>query len=239
MKTTNQRRKAIAAFASGAISLLTMRTTLAASTQAQQAPSTGQVSPYDMIVPPVKSDINRIRFFFSYTCPYCRSYHNGLMQWGATIPKPLVFDAVPLITDPDDENLSIAVLGRLIGQAVAPSVLDAYDFAMYANLQGDPEAGIPPLMKLTVKDALRALVKAGANPNAIQSYLQGKGKGIENKLPEYARLISIYKINATPSVSLIGKYIVNPDHAQGNPQHFLLLLNGLVSRIIQGGSNAI
>jgi hypothetical protein len=32
---------------------------------------------------------------------------------------------------------------------------------------------------------------------------------------------------------------VTPDNAQGNPQQFLLLLNGMVSRIIQGAGHAL
>jgi thiol:disulfide interchange protein DsbA len=235
-----KRRNAISLVAAGVCAAVSQRSFSAPPPKDVPPPTdAASIKPYDEIVPPVKSDVNRVRFFFSYSCPHCRSYHNGIMQWGASLPRQLSFDAIPIITDVDDDSLSIAVLGRLIGQAVSPSSLEAYDYAMYANLQGDPETGIRPLAKLTVKDALRTLVKAGADPKAIQNYLGGKGKGIENRLPAYASIIKTYNIKVTPSISLVGKYIVNPDHAQGNPQQFLLLLNGLVSRIIQGGRNAL
>ena len=195
--------------------------------------------PFDRIEPPVQADINRIRFLFSYDCPYYRSYHNGLVQWGSTLPKPLTFDSVPLITNVDNDNLSFAVLGRLIGQAVEPKILPVYDFTMYAMLQGDPDQGTPPKAKITITDVLRALVTSGANGKAIQQYLTGKGKGIENRLPAHAQLVKTYKLTVTPSVSLVGRYVVTPDHVLSDANQYLMLLNGMVSRIIQGGHNAL
>lgn len=194
--------------------------------------------PYQVLNPPIVGDTNRVRFLFSYECPFCRSYHNGLTQWGGSLPKPLAFDSVPLITS-ENESASAAVLGRLIGQGFAPNILPNYDYIMYGMIQGDPESGVAPAGNFGIPEVLQALVQAGADKKALHRFLTGKGKGIENKLTQQAAYIRTYKLTSTPAVALMGRVVATPDHTQGNPQQFLLLLNGLVSRFIQGGVNAI
>ena len=73
----------------------------------------------------------------------------------------------------------------------------------------------------------------------VPRWLTGKGKGIENRLPAHAQLVKTYKLTVTPSVSLVGRYVVTPDHVLSDANQYLMLLNGMVSRIIQGGHNAL
>ena len=42
----------------------------------------GEMKPYEVLNPPIKGDLTRVRLLFSYDCPFCRNYHNGLVQWG-------------------------------------------------------------------------------------------------------------------------------------------------------------
>ena len=207
------------------------------------AAATGSVAasskPYDAIDPPIKADINRVRFLFSYECPYCRSYHNGLRQWGASLPKPFTFDTYPLITSVDNDKIMNAVIGHMIVKAVAPKSLEVYDFAIYTAIQGDPELGQPPSARLSMDDVMRIVIQSGATPGAVKAYLAKNASGVEGRLQNHWEAIKTYNVKATPSVAMVGKFIVNPDHAQANPQQFLMLLNGIVSRIIQGGTNAL
>ncbi|MBV7542123.1 hypothetical protein [Acidovorax sp. sic0104] len=180
-----------------------------------------------------------MRFLFSYDCPYCRSYHNGLTQWGSTLPNPYRFDATPLITSVDNDNQVLAVYGRLIAQALAPAKVPLYDFSMYTMLQGDADTGKPAMGAITLEDVLKTLVSVGVDFKAMQTFLHSKGAVLQKRVPEHGKLINTYKVTVTPSVALLGRYVVNPDHANSNPQQFLLLLNGMVSRLMQGGPNAI
>lgn len=204
-----------------------------------KAPQGISTKPYDLIAPPVPGDHNRVRFLFSYDCPYCRSYHTGLTQWGATLPKPYVFDITPLITNVDNDNQVFAVYGRLVAQAMAPSKVPLYDFSMYALLQGDSDTGRLGQATISMDDVLKTLVDVGIDFKALQAFLNTKGAAIQKQIPAHGALINTYKVTVTPSVSLLGRYVVNPDHANSNPQQFLLLLNGLISRLMQGGPNAI
>ena len=88
-------------------------------------------------------------------------------------------------------------------------------------------------------DVMRIVIQSGATPGAVKAYLAKNASGVEGRLQNHWEAIKTYNVKATPSVAMVGKFIVNPDHAQANPQQFLMLLNGIVSRIIQGGTNAL
>ena len=233
MQFSLHRRKAISLLAAVAAN----QTWAAAPTAKDGGDGTGK--PYQLISPVIPGDKNRVRFFFSYDCPYCRSYHNGLVQWGSTLPKPFAFDATPVITSVDTDNLTFAVYGRLVVQSLAPKNVPAYDFLMYSLIQGDNEAGIAPKSVISLDDVFRAVIKSGVDFNAMQNHIKANGAAIQKRLPEHGLLLKTYGITVTPSVALVGRYTVSPDNANGNPQQFLLLLNGLVSRIMQGGANAL
>jgi len=206
----------------------------------QNGGNTGEPPPklYESLNHAIEADLKKVRLFFSYDCPFGLRYHNGLVSWGASIPNSLKFDAFPIITDANDNRLALAVVGRLIGQAVAPKSLPAYDYMMYTAIQGDPETGAGPT-KLSMDAVLKALVNAGASGRDIKQFVRTKGKGIENNLPSHAKIIKTYNLTATPSIAIAGRYVINPDNTQGNPQHMLLMMNGIVSRVVQGDTRAL
>lgn len=241
MQHTSPRRQTLAAIAAA---LAGPAITLPAWSQGAPSGATGKApgissKPYDPIHPPVKGDENKIRFLFTYDCQYCRSYHNGLIQWGSTLPKTYAFSAIPLITDPTNDNLVLAVFGRLIAQGVAPAKIPLYDFAMYSLLQGEPETGKSARQTITTNDVIQTLVNIGVDIKVIQKFMTTRGDAVQKRIPEHAEMVGTYKLTATPSVALLGRYVVNPDHANSNPQQFLLLLNGMISRLMQGGPDAI
>jgi|GEM_PF-7049377 len=201
---------------------------------AQPAPDVAR--PYDTIPTPILSDRQIVRFFFSYECPHCRNYHNGLVQWGTTLPAPIRFEATPLITAPDNNNLITAVFGRLIGQSLDPKALAYYDHLMYEKMLGDAVSGIMPATNLKIEDALAALVDAGIPAGRIKAAIQDADtmKKIEAQIPWHAKVIKTYGIVSTPVVAIAGKSLVTPDHANSNATQFLQLLNGMISRAIEG-----
>lgn len=212
---------------------------LAQGSNASKAATVPDAKLYDVLGTPIAADRKRVRLFFSYDCPFSRNFHNGLVSWGSSLPSGIAFQAYPVIPDADDPKVAVAVIGRLIAQELSPKSLPAYDYMMYSAIQGDSDANTPPAIRLSVEDVLAALVKAGVDKNELQQFLRTKGKGIEKRLPAHAQTIKTYSLAATPSVVIGGRFVINPDHTQGNPQHMLLVLNGLVSRVIQGGTHGI
>ena len=209
--------------------------------QLSKSPSPDAVDskPYDVLQPAIAADRKRVRLLFAYDCPFCLRYHNGLVSWGSSLPKSVAFDAFPVIANLDNESVPMAIVGRLIGQALDQKVLPAYDYAMFTAIQGDPQTGAMPKGALNMDQVLNALVEAGISRTEIQKFVRTKGKGIEKKLQAHADAVNTYQLKATPSIAIGGRYVINPDHTQGNPQNLLLLLNGVVSRVVQGDFNAL
>lgn len=194
------------------------------------ANSGDSLKPYDIITPPVQGDARLVREFFSYSCPHCRTYHNGLVQWGGTLPSPLQYVSMPIITDPDDDNQILAVYGRLICSELDPACLPDYDLSLFNRLQDG--SGINA--NLDVSEILALLVRCGISAESIRSFLQGgEMERLQEQLMTHAQVIKTYSIKSTPSVGISGRFVVNPDQAQGNVQQFLVLLNGIVSRVIE------
>lgn len=187
------------------------------------------VTPFDLIAPVIESEKKTVRFFFSYECEHCRKYHNGLVQWGSTLPKGVNFQTTPLITGDSDVQL-VSIYARLIGQVLNPESVNSYDALIYQAIHGDADMGVRP-RALDANAVLAILVQAGVPSAKIKAFMASSEiKSVEKKLPVHAEAAAKFNIKSTPSVSLFGKYTVNPDHANGNPQQFLTLLNGLISR---------
>jgi hypothetical protein len=204
---------------------------------AESVQSTGK--PYDLLPTPVAGDAKRVRAFFAYDCLYSQRYLPGLLAWGSSLPRGVTFDSVPVIPDADNPKVALAVVGRLIAQAMNPKVVAAYDYSVFTAILGDEVLNTPPAQRLTLNDVLDFLVKAGIPRAELNHFLRTRGKGIEKNLPAHAQLIKTYHLSATPSISIGGRVVVNPDHTQGNPDHMLLVMNGLVSRLVQGNLNGI
>ena len=57
-----------------------------------------------------------------------------------------------------------------MAQAMAPAILQTYDYQIYALLQGDPESGQKGVSELTIDDVLRTLIQSGIDAKKLQAY---------------------------------------------------------------------
>ncbi len=235
----SSRRGILAAAATLAATPISAFANTSATKPGDKSPQMDNFKPYDIINPKVHSDGKVVRLLFSYDCPYCRSYHNGLTQWGASLPTPYRFEATPVITSHSD-NIVLAIYGRLLIQGLAPSKVNLYDYTIYTKIQGDPDTGQAPITALSAEDIIRTVIQtSGVSGKDVQTFLKAQGQTIEKRLPAHATLIKTYGLKATPSVAIGGRIVITPDHAGANAQQYLLLLNAMVSRSIQGGIDAL
>ena len=196
-------------------------------------------TPYNEITPQIPADKKTVRLLFSYECNHCRNYHNGIHAWGKTLPKPIRFAATPIITDANNQSILHAVYGRLMAGMIAPKALLPYDMLIYNRIQGDPYNSAPSSGAITLDDTLKILVQSGIPFKQIDLFIkEGKTALIEKQLPFHAQVIRTYGLKETPSIAIAGKYLVTPDHTGGNPQQFVGLLNGIVSRVIEQGASS-
>mgnify|MGYP004704488667 CR=1 FL=1 len=228
---TTTRRKLLAALSLGALLPAPLIAAGPAPRTKGDAP-TG-LTPYEEVTPPVRQDRAIVRLLFSYDCTYCRNYHTPLHEWGASLPAPFRFVATPILTDTNDNAIIMAIYGRLIAEKYSPKSVLSYDRQIFNLLQGGMDTGRSKYSPLSPEEMLTALAKSGVPPQRVKEMPREQRVAIEKSLPVYATLIKTYGLKETPSIAIGGRYLVTPDHAGGNPQQLVGLMNGIVSRIME------
>lgn len=163
-------------------------------------------------------DRQRVFMFFSYGCPYCAQHGPAIIEWGKTLPAPIQFVRVPVITT-DRASMNAAAAFYAVRE-VAAMRLSEFDSLAYA-------AGANGLAESTFKDIL---LKMGLPKELV---MQAMAKGVTRSRLLRATLLSgRYKVGATPHFGVGGKYATNANFTNGNYQLLVELLNGLVSQVL-------
>jgi thiol:disulfide interchange protein DsbA len=163
-------------------------------------------------------DRQRVFMFFSYACPFCAQHAPALIEWGKTLPSPMQFVRVPVITT---ERASMnAAAAFYVVREIAAARLSEFDAMAYA-------AGASGLNDSTFKDILLKL----RLPK--EQVVQAMSKTVtRNRLMRATLLSGRYKVGATPHFGVGGKYATNANFTNGNYQVLVELLNGLVSQVL-------
>ena len=122
-----------------------------------------------------------------------------------------------------------------------PDKVADYDLVMFERFQGTG-GKILAGKEIDVNVALEAAAAAsGASVLEIGRYLQGtySDADMARKVGYNAKVVRLYELKVTPSIGVAGKAVVTPDNASSDPGQLLVLLNGMVSRALQGGGDAI
>jgi len=176
---------------------------------------------YATLSEPVAEDRSKVVEFFAYTCPYCQRMHSALGAWARTLPKKVAFEsiAVPLLGSQIEYEVLLFRAGIV---ASSPSLLAAFDQAVLDRLS------VSGAM-LDYKLIGAAFAEVGLSVEAVRRGTASRGRAlVEGWLSRAGR----YRINATPSIGVGGRYVVTPDSVGGRFDLFPSLLNGLVSRIV-------
>lgn len=165
-------------------------------------------------------DARKVIVFFSFSCPVCASYDQLLTRWSQTMPTGWSAEFIPVAV-PDKGNYMAARAFYAV-QDADPARLPAFMSAAYAQIQeGGMEMENPQTWAKAVATAkVQGFEKAWAN--VTQDRLESA----------FAKLLT-YGVDATPSMAIGGRYVINPDDVQGDNQMFISLANGMVSKVIQ------
>ena len=166
-------------------------------------------------------DARKVIVFFSFSCSVCASYDQMLERWAHTLPDGWSAEFIPVAV-PDKGNYMAARAFYAV-QDADPARLPAFMSAAYAQIhEGGMEMENPQTWAKAVAAAkVQGFEKAWAN--VTQSRLESA----------FAKLLT-YGVDATPSLAIGGRYVINPDDtASGDPGIFLQLANGMVSKVIQ------
>ena len=172
---------------------------------------------------PNHEDKNKILAFFQFSCPACRASHEMLHRWGSTVPSPMTFEFVPVIY-PD---LSVIASARawLAASLLDAASLRAFETAAYKAIQS---GGLDP-----VKPATWSVVARDAGIHHA-AYAAAWARITKDSLEPLAHVFFRNQVQATPSITIGGQYLVTPDNANGHEGIFIQLLNGITSAVIEG-----
>lgn len=175
----------------------------------------------------VPSDKAKVLIFFDFNCPFCAQHHASLMNWKNTAPASIKVIPVPVVNPADTGKFqSQAIAARcyyLAEQMVSGARLDAFTTAVYSMVAKG----------LTLSDPstwLRSCQAADINVREFsrRAAAEDQALGIKYSLQKLAD----YRLRATPSIAIGGKFVLTPDDVFGDEAMFFNMLNGLTSRII-------
>jgi hypothetical protein len=176
----------------------------------------------------VPEDVYKTIFFFDFSCNYSGAYHIPMLNWAKTAPAPIKTEFIPVINPADyrrREEMAIAAQGYYAGVACCKSAaqLEKFVTEIYNNrqLQGMPLRS-STLWQTSVRNA-------GISKDSFMRANQAITlKTLQNTLKKFKQ----YSVAATPTVAVAGQYTLNPDQANGDPELFFNIVNGLASNFI-------
>ena len=187
-----------------------------------QTPPTADTAvpdPYKQITPQVEGEMNKVHAVIAFTCPVCAHYHGILSGWGKSLPRQFAFNFIPSVTDRDSMALAMAWLAM---QKASPDKLDALANSLYTAVQVKSLVISAPDGAFW-KSVMRDVGSAPGFGAALRSITPAD-------IATLSRKTSSFQITATPSVVVCGKYVITPDHANGDESLFVQLASGMVSK---------
>lgn len=172
----------------------------------------------------LSEDGKTVREFFQFTCPYCRQMHASIWNWGASLPKSLIFEPTPIVTE--DVGTVIAAAAFYSVYLIAPGKLGQFSTEIYALVQDRNMSLRNPEIYFIACRALKIDTKAFNNTS--------KSDKVRSLVERAAVLAGRYRVINTPTLAIGGRYTINPEIVEGDPRKFIHLANLVTSKHLQG-----
>lgn len=169
--------------------------------------------------PKLSDDHRKVQAYIAFTCPVCLAYHGLIAHWGSTLPKGWNFEFVPVVV-PERESV-LAARSFYAVRNKRPDRLNDFMLAAFTAIQ---QQGKDPRKEGTWSQLLRDLRISG---------IEDAWRDVSEKqvLAPLEKLVK-YKINATPTLVIDGRYIITPENTNGDHSLFIRLANGMVSKAL-------
>ena len=194
---------------------------LSLSSNAYTAPEDINLPPPYKTVGPFVDDATRVIVFFAFDCEHCREALPAISKWGATLPKNIKFELMP-VTGPEPQYI---VPARAWYAALATGATDAtMDLFAEQAMSLVQTNG----MSVTSTDMWRRAVTYAGIRN-----FEAAWKAVPASVAERAvKKLSEYQVASTPTIAIGGRYVISPDNTNGDMGLFMQLASGLVSTLI-------
>lgn len=184
-------------------------------------------NPVTTVTPFEPSDTYTVLAFFKYSCPVCRNMSPILENWGHSLPKKFKFQFSPVLEQTQTGEISGETLNASLSywsvyRSVNQESVSMFHERAYELSQDNREDASPKAWALAV----------ASTGISRQQYLSALNEENSLLLTRYKRQLH-YMPAVTPSLVICGKWMISPDSANGDPELFIQLANGLVSKCMQ------
>lgn len=172
-----------------------------------------------------KDDKFTIRFYFSYTCPYCKQSHDFINTWGNSLPKQYSFIQSHVIST---TNTSMMLTG-------------AHEFTEFtsknkANKDKFRKLIYKHIHKINNDQQLSRLIKEALDGAKFDTQMFFKvigSKDFKDKTTKNLIKQNDYDIQVTPTVVIGGKYVTHLGLAGGDTTQFIEIINAVTNMYMQ------
>lgn len=172
-------------------------------------------------VGPLKEDANRVIVFFAFDCVHCRETLPAISKWGATLPKNLKFEMIPVTTAESQYIISSRAWYAALATGAADSSMGLFAEQAMDLVQTNG-------MSIDSSEMWRkAVVYAG-----IRNFESAWRSVPPSVVVRAITKLSDYQVTSTPAIAIGGRYVITPDNTNGDMGLFMQLASGLVSTII-------
>lgn len=168
-----------------------------------------------------KSDKRLINVFISFDCPYSYLYDSILWRWGRDLPDGWHLQFSPILTT---DQSSFNALKMFYAVKIADrNKLEMFMNKTYSAIQTEKRN---PMEEKTWTDIVKS---CGVDWNKFITAWGNLDNSEQLVAPSVARA-DHYVLEVTPSIAIDGRYVISPDNTNGDPELFIQLLNGMVSK---------
>jgi protein-disulfide isomerase len=177
-----------------------------------------QLRPY-LQVKPVPGDETMVRTFFSPACSFSRQYYPLFVNLAVSLPNEKRFAFTPVVNKGD--GLPYAFAFAAVQRFYADYVNNFVD----ASLRGVQDMGISTRNWYGLERIGRAAGIPVPLARLVEDNLPVLKKDVQHMIELQAKL----KITNTPSVAVVGTYVVTPEFTNGDSSQFSALVNAVIS----------
>ena len=192
----------------------------AASAQGATPVEGTQYTRIDPPVAPMTPGKIEVLEFFSYACPHCNSFEPAIEPWSKKLPADVAFHRVPVPFLYNYDNFmrlyyALETMGQV--SAMQPKVFAAVHVE---RLRLDKPADIAALMAKNGIDSAKFL-------DIFNSF------SVATSIARAKKLVTEYKIDGVPTLTVQGRYATSPGQAGGHEQA-LAVVDYLIQRVRKG-----
>lgn len=183
----------------------------------------------DVIANKYQDDKQVVRFYFSFSCQYCKRVHNFIRTWGQSLPSGMRYIETPVISNTPSSKMLAYAYEFVKANAKTDYYVEKYTTNIYKHIH-----------KIQNTDELSRLIKEAMDASKINTDAFMK-RLRTNEFLDYMKTINeqqiAYAIDRTPSIVIGNKYITHLEYVKGDTSKFIELINAVTNIHLMDGDN--